>query len=113
MQVVSAEWEQKPWKELASDSYKKRMPTQRKSISPYDQKTGEFVFFGTLICEPCRVVTDYLLEHKIRFREKNLYLTKQAARLTGSSPMMVFQDQIVVGYPDIFDRIKEMYRIRE
>ncbi|MBI1970173.1 hypothetical protein HYS47_00345 [Candidatus Woesearchaeota archaeon] len=98
---------------LASDSYKKEMPELWKNISPYDQKTRDFIFFGTLICEPCRVVADYLLEQKIRFREKDLYLTKQAAKLTGSSPMIVFQDQIVIGYPDIIKRINEMYGIQE
>lgn len=94
-------WLARPWRPLASKKYQERF-TFDPALLPYEEHSGEFVFFGQEACPPCSEVVDFLLEQKIRFREQ---------LWEGPAPTIFYQDQTISGADEVITRIREMYGI--
>lgn len=92
-------WKKKEWKKLVSRKYKEDFGFIPE-VLPYNEKTGEFVFQGADWCKPCKAVVYYLIENKIKFKEKDN---------PDGGPYVYYQKRRVTGKDKVIEVINEMY----
>ena len=101
-------WVAKPWTLLQSSAYLQGFPNPKEYPGeeklPYDQKTGEFVFFGRHDCDPCTALANFLLHGKIKFIEVHNF---------GAVPAVYYKGEYLLGQGKIITVIQEMYGLSQ
>ncbi len=103
-----AEWRAKPWLVPQVAPKKERYP------NPIDPKTGELIYYGEDWCTPCKAVSRFLVDQKIKFRERESFdaYHDHTPGHSGGSPFMFDHGRQILGSLDIIAKVKELYGIQ-